>query len=73
MHEFLDVPTTAFSSADGFVPFHPDPLEWWGQVDIGTDVAMSPSASLYANAGYDFDFDGRYKGYDAKAGVRWTW
>ena len=36
-----------------------------------TSRSRRPPRSI-ANAGYDFDFDGRYEGYDAKAGVRWN-
>jgi outer membrane autotransporter protein len=72
-HEFLDAPTTEFSSADGYVGFQPDAINWWAQINVGMTLQMTRTSSLYANAGYDFDFNGRYRGYDGKVGLRVNW
>ena len=72
-HEFLDAPTTSFSSARGYVDFNGDPIEWWGQINLGVTWQMTRTASIYANVGYDFDFEGKFQGYDGTLGLRLNW
>jgi outer membrane autotransporter protein len=72
-YEFLPVPTTEFSSQNGFVPFHPNSESWLGELNLGTTVELSRTASLYANADYSFDFHGRFQGLAGKVGFRFNW
>ena len=52
---FRGDPTTAFSSATGFIPFHADPV--------------NRTTALYTNANYT-GLDGRSLAYNGKVGIR---
>ena len=67
------MPTTEFSSQNGFVPFHPNSESWLGELNLGTTVELSRTASLYANGDYSFDFNGHFQGLAGKLGLRFNW
>jgi autotransporter family porin len=72
--EFRGNPTTAFSSADGDVPFDGDIKGTWWQLNGGTTWQMDANTSLYANVGYQKGFGSRgFRAWDGKIGVRWNW
>ena len=72
-HEFLPAPTTEFSSQDGLVPFHTNAIPWLGELNLGTTVELTRTASVYADADYSFDFNGRFQGFAGKLGLRFNW
>jgi len=72
-NEFRGNPTTSFSSATGFIPFHADLGGLWGEVNVGVSGRVSTNTTLYANASYQSRFDGGGFAYNGKAGVRVNW
>jgi outer membrane autotransporter protein len=55
------------------VPFHTDAIPWLGELNVGTTVELTRTASLYANVDYSFDFNGRFQGFASKLGLRFNW
>ena len=72
-HEFLDDPTTEFSSAAGFIPFSVDPGDSWATLGIGAAMPVSDAASLYGNVNYDVSFDGDADAWEGKVGLKIQW
>jgi len=72
-NEFQGNPTTSFSSATGFIPFHADLGGLWGEVNVGVSAQVRSNATLYANASYQSRFDGGGFAYTGKAGLRVNW
>jgi outer membrane autotransporter protein len=72
-NEFLGNPTTSFSSATGFIPFHADLGGLWGEINVGISGQVTSAATLYANASYQSRFDGGGFAYNGKAGLRFNW
>jgi outer membrane autotransporter protein len=72
-NEFQGNPTTSFSSATGFIPFHADLGGLWGEVNVGVSAQVTTNATLYANASYQSRFDGGGFAYTGKAGLRVNW
>ena len=72
-HEFLDDPTTEFSSAAGFIPFTVDPGDSWATLGIGAAMPVSDTASLYGNVNYDVSFDGDADAWEGKVGLKIEW
>jgi outer membrane autotransporter protein len=72
-NEFKGNPTTLFSSATGFVPFHADLGGLWGEINAGISGQINSTTSLYANASYQSRFDGGGFAYTGKAGLRVNW
>ncbi|AIF45934.1 autotransporter-associated beta strand repeat-containing protein [Dyella japonica] len=72
-HEFKADTVTAFSSADGNVPFHSDLGGSWWEVGVGVDAQLRKGASLYATVGYDKGFSQGVKAIDGNIGMRFHW
>ena len=72
-NEFQGNPTTSFSSATGFVPFHADLGGLWGEINAGISGQVTSTTTLYANASYQSRFDGGGFAYTGKAGLRVNW
>ena len=72
-NEFQGNPTTSFSSATGFVPFHADLGGLWGEINAGISGQVSSTTTLFANASYQSRFDGGGFAYTGKAGLRVNW
>ena len=72
-NEFLGNPTTSFSSATGFIPFHADLGGLWGEINAGISGQVTSTTTLYANASYQSRFDGGGFGYTGKVGLRVNW
>jgi outer membrane autotransporter protein len=72
-NEFKGNPTTLFSSAIGFVPFHADLGGLWGEINAGISGQISSTTTLFANASYQSRFDGGGFAYTGKAGLRVNW
>ena len=72
-NEFQGNPTTLFSSAIGFVPFHADLGGLWGEINAGISGQVSSTTTLFANASYQSRFDGGGFAYTGKAGLRVNW
>ncbi|WP_445216789.1 autotransporter outer membrane beta-barrel domain-containing protein [Bradyrhizobium sp. Pa8] len=72
-NEFQGNPTTSFSSATGFIPFHADLGGLWGEVNVGVSGQVRTNTTLYANASYQSRFDGGGFAYTGKAGLRVNW
>jgi outer membrane autotransporter protein len=71
--EFRGDPTTSFSSANGFVPFHADLGGNWAEINVGVSAMVNRTTALYANASYQTGLDGRSFAYDGKLGIRMNW
>ena len=72
-NEFQGNPTTLFSSATGFVPFHADLGGLWGEINAGISGQVTANTTLFANASYQSRFDGGGFAYTGKAGLRVNW
>jgi outer membrane autotransporter protein len=72
-NEFLGNPTTSFSSATGFIPFHADLGGLWGEINAGISGQINLNTTLYANVSYQSRFDGGGFSYAGKAGLRVNW
>ena len=72
-NEFRGDPTTSFSSASGFVPFHADLGGLWGEINAGISGQVTSTTTLYANASYQSRFDGGGFAYNGKVGLRVNW
>ncbi len=72
-HEFLDDPTTEFSSATGFIPFTADLGETWGKLGIGAARQVSDSTTFYGNVNYETSFDGDADAWEGKVGLKVQW
>ena len=72
-NEFQGNPTTLFSSATGFVPFHADLGGLWGEINAGVSGQVTSTTTLFANASYQSRFDGGGFAYTGKAGLRVNW
>ena len=72
-NEFQGNPTTLFSSAIGFVPFHADLGGLWGEINAGISGQVTSTTTLFANASYQSRFDGGGFAYTGKAGLRVNW
>ena len=72
-NEFQGNPTTSFSSATGFVPFHADLGGLWGEINAGVSGQVTANTTLFANASYQSRFDGGGFAYTGKAGLRVNW
>jgi outer membrane autotransporter protein len=72
-HEFLGQPTTAFSSANGFVPFTSDLQGSWVKVGLGGSWDMTEAATVHGNVNYDVTFDGDAQAWEGKLGFKVKW
>ena len=72
-HEFLDDPTTEFSSASGFIPFTADLGDTWGKLGIGAARQVSDSTTFYGNVNYETSFDGDADAWEGKVGLKVQW
>jgi outer membrane autotransporter protein len=72
-NEFQGHPTTSFSSATGFIPFHADLGGLWGEINAGISGEVTSATTLYANASYQSRFDGGGFAYNGKVGLRVNW
>ena len=72
-NEFQGNPTTLFSSATSFVPFHADLGGLWGEINAGISGQITSTTTLFANASYQSRFDGGGFAYTGKAGLRVNW
>jgi len=72
-NEFQGNPTTSFSSATGFVPFHADLGGLWGEINAGISGQVTSTATLYADASYQSRFDGDGFAYNGQVGLRVNW
>jgi len=72
-NEFQGNPTTSFSSATGFIPFHADLGGLWGEINAGISGEVTSATTLYANASYQSRFDGGGFAYNGKVGLRVNW
>jgi outer membrane autotransporter protein len=72
-HEFLGDPTTAFSSATGFIPFTADLGDDWATLGIGAAIQVADAATLYGNVNYDTSFDGDADAWEGKVGLKIQW
>jgi outer membrane autotransporter protein len=72
-NEFQGNPTTSFSSATGFVPFHADLGGLWGEINAGVSGQLTSTTTLYANGSYQSRFDGGGFAYTGKVGLRVNW
>ena len=72
-NEFQGNPTTSFSSATGFVPFHADLGGLWGEINAGISGQVTANTTLFANASYQSRFDGGGFAYTGKVGLRVNW
>ncbi len=72
-NEFQGNPTTSFSSATGFIPFHADLGGLWGEINAGISGQVTSAATLYANGSYQSRFDGGGFAYNGKVGLRVNW
>jgi outer membrane autotransporter protein len=72
-YEFLDDPTTEFSSAAGFIPFTADAGDSWATLGIGAAMQVADSTSIYGNVNYDVAFDGDADAWEGKVGLKVQW
>ena len=72
-YEFLDDPTTEFSSAVGFIPFTADAGDSWATLGIGAALQVADNTSVYGNVNYDVAFDGDADAWEGKLGVKIQW
>ena len=72
-YEFLDDPTTEFSSVAGFIPFTADAGDTWATLGIGAAMQVADNASVYGNVNYDVAFDGDADAWEGKLGVKVRW
>jgi outer membrane autotransporter protein len=72
-HEFLDDPTTEFSSATGFIPFTADLGDTWGKLGIGAARQVNDATTFYANVNYETSFDGDADAWEGKVGLKVQW
>lgn len=73
-HVFADNPQTTFSSLEGSDPvsFDANFGTTWLALDAGITTAVTESASLFANAGYEYGFGDRQAG-TGRLGVTVNW
>ena len=72
-HEFMDPPTTSFSSDDGPVRFTADLGRWWAEANIGATKQMTPDAALLFSLGYQWGIDDDANAWTGKFGARFNW
>jgi outer membrane autotransporter protein len=72
-HEFLGTPKTAFSSANGFVPFRAELGGTWFEINAGISGQIGQSTSMFANVSYQTRFNGSSYAYNGKVGLRMSW
>ncbi|HEY2358859.1 MAG TPA: autotransporter domain-containing protein [Phenylobacterium sp.] len=56
-HEFMDQPSTTFSSENGPVVFQTDLGSYWAEANVGLTHQMSRASALIANVGYQWHLD----------------
>jgi outer membrane autotransporter protein len=71
--EFLDQPTTEFSSAHGFIPFTADLTGSWWKLGLGGTYDFKTNATFYGNVNYERTFDGDAYAWEGKLGLKVTW
>ncbi|KAF0812070.1 Adhesin BmaC autotransporter [Andreprevotia sp. IGB-42] len=69
-HEFRGTPATAFSSADGYIPFVVNMKGTWGEVNLGVDHQASEDTTLTGSVGYQQSFEKDSRGYEAMIGLK---
>jgi len=72
-HEFLQNPTTGFSSADGPVVFQANLGRYWAELNGGVTSQVSRKTSLFANVGYDQTIGDNTHAVTGKVGIRVNW
>ncbi len=72
-HEFKSDAVTAFSSANGNVPFHSDLGGSWWELGAGASAELHKGATLYATVSYDKGFGDGVKALNGTLGMRWNW
>nr|WP_280139064.1 autotransporter outer membrane beta-barrel domain-containing protein [Phyllobacterium sp. CL33Tsu] len=72
-HEFLDEPTTEFSSATGAIPFTADLGETSGRLGIGAAMQVTNATTVYGNVNYESSFEGDADAWAGKVGFKTTW
>ena len=72
-HEFMDNPTTTFSSDDGPVAFQADLGAYWLELNGGFTKQMSGISALYGNLGYQRNLDNDGHAWTGQLGVRFNW
>jgi outer membrane autotransporter protein len=72
-HDFLDRPTTDFSSEDGPVRFTADPGRNWLEGELGFTGQIGRKAALYGTGGYDWDLGRNGHAWTGRIGLRFDW
>lgn len=72
-HAFDYAPRTIFSSDDGPVAFEADVGGTWLELNGGFTGQLTETATVYVNAGYQWDLDGKGYSYSGKLGMRFNW
>jgi len=72
-HEFNADPQTAFSSADGWVPFRSDLTGTWWELGGGLNAQLGTNAAIYATVSYQKGFGDGVKAFNGNLGVRFHW
>ncbi|MDF3934329.1 autotransporter outer membrane beta-barrel domain-containing protein [Pseudomonas citronellolis] len=69
-HEFKGQAKTAFSSADGYIPFGTDMRGTWGEVNVGVDYQLGERTTLTGSLGYQKAFGGDARSYEGIIGIK---
>lgn len=72
-HEFMDDPTTTFSSEDGPVVFQSDLGSDWLELNGGFTHQITPDAAFYGGVGYQWNLDNDGHAWNGKIGMRFNW
>jgi outer membrane autotransporter protein len=65
--------TTLFSSATGFVPFEAPVKGSYLEYNLGLDVDVWDTVSLYANCSYQSGIPHHWRAFDTKVGLKIDW
>jgi outer membrane autotransporter protein len=72
-HEFLDRPSTTWRTETGPVTFVADTGKTWLELVGALSHQLGRKTTLYGDAGYNWDVNGRGRALSARLGVRFNW